>query len=64
MTEIAYGRLLRSQIFGAERSLLFVNGPIPQDEGFAHDHDFLEIVVIASGYGVHVSANGVQPISR
>jgi len=64
MTSIEFGRLLRSQLFGAERSLLFVNGPIDQGEGFAHDHDFLEIVLIAGGRGIHVSANGVQAVSR
>jgi len=64
MTDIEYDRLLRSQIFGAERSLLFVNGPIDQQEGFAHDHDFLEIVLIAGGQGTHVSANGAQRVSR
>jgi len=64
MTNIEYDRLLRRQIFGAEGSLLFVNGPLVQEEGTAHDHDFLEIVLIVGGSGTHASANGVQPVSR
>jgi len=59
-----YNHLLRRQIFGADRSLLYVSDPVTQGDTIAHDHDFLEIVLIAGGYGTHVSAHGVQSLSR
>lgn len=64
MTDQPYGHLLRSSVFGTDRSLLYVSGPIAQEDGIAHDHDFLEIVLVVSGLGYHVSARGVQPLSR
>ncbi|RYG68580.1 AraC family transcriptional regulator [bacterium] len=56
--------LLRSQIFGAGRSLLYVSDPIMQGNSNPHDHDFLEIALVAGGEATHISAHGAQPISR
>jgi AraC family L-rhamnose operon transcriptional activator RhaR len=64
MTDLVQYHLLRSQIFGTDRSLLFVSGPISQLDGSAHDHDFLEIVLVVDGIGTHGSALGIQPILR
>jgi AraC family L-rhamnose operon transcriptional activator RhaR len=64
MTDPEPHHLLRRQIFGADRSMLYVSDLTEQGDSIPHDHDFLEIVLIASGSGDHVCAHGVQAVSR
>jgi len=56
--------LFRRHIFGAERALLFVSDPLVIGDNVPHDHDFLEIVLVASGSGTHVSTHGSEHIGR
>lgn len=64
MTHTPPNHLLRRHVFGADRSLLYVSDPVVQGDNVAHDHDFVEIALVAGGHGTHVSARGVQPLSR
>ncbi|RYX80645.1 AraC family transcriptional regulator [bacterium] len=64
MTNPATNHLLRSQIFGAGRTLLYLSDPIMQGNSDPHDHDFLEIVLVGGGEATHISAHGAQPIAR
>lgn len=64
MTEVQRAHLLKRHVFGADRARLFVSDPILQGENSAHDHDFMEIALIASGSGTHVSTHGVQTVRR
>lgn len=54
--------LLRKDLFLTEQSNLLtyfhqVNGDHP-----LHDHDFIEIVIVTGGYGVHVTPHGEQVV--
>jgi AraC family L-rhamnose operon transcriptional activator RhaR len=64
MTDPEFNHLLRRQVFGAGRSLLYVSDPVVRGDNVAHDHDFVELVLVAGGSGTHVSTRGAQTVSR
>ena len=56
--------LSRKDYFADEGALLFVGDPVMEGNNYAHDHDFVEIVLVASGTGTHISIHGAQTIQR
>lgn len=56
-------RLRRSAVFGD--GLAIASEPVLVDAGHPpHSHDFLELVVVTEGRGVHTSVSGRQPLRR
>ncbi|BDI31445.1 hypothetical protein CCAX7_34960 [Capsulimonas corticalis] len=56
--------LSKEDFFGDEGARLFVSDPVMEGNNYAHDHDFLEIVLVASGTGAHISIHGAQTLKR
>lgn len=62
--DLSIGQHLRfKQTFGARALRIAAGEVIVAGDSVAHDHDFMEVVVITAGRGVHRSIHGDQPIS-
>lgn len=56
-------RLLGGDLFAASHSPISVSHHVVRGHLRAHDHDFMEVVLIVSGSGAHHSILGTQPIA-
>ena len=59
----SHDRLHGSALFRASRTPIVVNRFCLRGSHQTHDHDFMEIAVVAGGSGVHHSIHGAQEIS-
>ena len=55
-------RYSRTHVFTNAHTSLFSNRVVLDGDFEIHSHDFIELVVVASGHGVHDTIHGAQPL--